>query len=518
MRPTVRALVREQALGLRLLDPTTRLDLPLSWVHSSDLLDPSPFVAESTMLLTTGTQFDDAAGPPDYDAYVERLVGAGVVALGFGTEVRHRGTPVELVLAASARGVPVVEVPYRTPFIAVVRWAADLIAQEARARDLWTLRAQRAVSVAAIGDGGLEAVLRVLAGQLSGAVLLFGSEGARRHVVAADRSGAASEGPPAAAIAPDDPRRVDDEAVHLLRRGARASSTVVGPTSVTTLQTLGRRDELRGVLAVVTSRELDLAARAVVTSVVALAETTLDRDAARLRGQRELWAQVWALLVSGRVDVAQAITRSVGVGLADGPSVVALIAPPERSAALAIDAVERVAAGRSDVFVAPHGEQLVVLATPGAIDLVALAAAHGLRVGVSDVVGHDRLAGALGQARRALALALAGSGAPGHEEAVVPWARVAAGGLVAALWTDEAARLADTRLAPVRDLDDGDELLECSRVWLEHNGAWEPAARQLGLHRHSLRARVAKVERALGLSLDGFADRAELWALLQATG
>ena len=81
-----------------------------------------------------------------------------------------------------------------------------------------------------------------------------------------------------------------------------------------------------------------------------------------------------------------------------------------------------------------------------------------------------------------------------------------------------AAELASSRLAPVAALPDGDELLACCRTWLEHNGAWDPAARRLGLHRHSLRARVAKVESVLGLPLDGFAGRAELWALLQAAG
>lgn len=507
MRPTVRSLVGHEQFGLRLLDPTTRVDEPLSWVHGSDLADPSPFLAEATMLLTTGTQFDEAAGPADYDAYVDRLVARGVVALGFGTGVRHPRTPTDLVVAASRHGVPVVEVPYRTPFIAVVRWAADQLAEEARARDRWTLRAQRAVSVAAIGEGGLASVLQVLADQLDGSVVLYGDEGLPRIVAEVDG---------AVARLADDATRADDEVRRLLRRGVRAGSTVSSTTAVTTLQTLGRREGLRGVLTVVTGDELDLAARAVVTSVVALAETTLERDAARLRGQRELWRQVWSLLVSGQVDTARAITRAVGVGLVEGAVRVALVAPSVAGGSRATEAFERLAAGRSDVFVAPLDERLVVLATPGALDLVALAAAHDVRIGVSDPTGHDRLAGALAQAERALAAA--STTTDPTREAVVTWSDVAASGLVAALWTDEAAAIAASRLSAVTDLPDGDELLSCCRTWLEHNGAWDPAARSLGLHRHSLRARVAKVERALGVSLDAFGDRAELWALLEAAG
>ena len=514
MIPTVRALVRQAPLGLRLLDPTTRTDEPLSWVHSSDLADPSPFVGPATMLLTTGSQFGTDATQADYDAWVGRVVGSGVVALGFGADVHRPGTPAELVVAASARGVPVVEVPWRTPFIAVARWAADQLAAEARERDRWTLRAQRAVSLAAIGDGGLDGVLRVLAEQLDGAVVLHGTDGA-----AATGSSSGRPGGDAGSSAPVDAEGtalVDAEVVRLLRRGARAGSTVAVPGAVVTLQTLGRRDALRGVLAVRTRRELDPASRAVLTSVVALAEVTVERDVARLRGQRELWRQVWSLLVAGQVDVARAITRSVGVGIAEGAVVVAVAAPPRRSADLATEAVERLAAGRGDVFVALVDGRVVVLAAEGAVDLSALAAAHGLRVGVSEVTDLEHVAGAAGQAERALAAAVA---APGpDEEAVVTWASLAAGGLVAALWSEGAAELASARLAPVAALPGGDELLACCRTWLEHNGAWDPAARALGLHRHSLRARVEKVEAALGLPLEGFAGRAELWALLQASG
>jgi purine catabolism regulator len=498
VRPTVRALVRQAPLGLRLLDPTTRTDEPLSWVHSSDLADPSPFVAASTMLLTTGSQFGADATQGDYDAWVGRLVGAGVVALGFGAGVHRPQTPVELVLAASARGVPVVEVPWRTPFIAVARWAADQLAEEARERDRWTLRAQRAVSVAAIGDGGLDAVLRVLGEQLGGSVVLHGTDAS---------VGASGEAP--------GPGPVEAEVARLLRRGARAGSTVAVGDGVVSLQTLGRRDGLRGVLAVRTPGELDTAARAVLTSVVALAEVTLERDVARLRGQRELWRQVWSLLVAGQVEVARAITRSVGVGIAAGPVVVALAAPPRDSPDRATEAVEQLAAGRPDVFVALVDGTIAVLAAEGAVDLSALAGAHGLRIGVSDVTDLEHLSGAAAQAGRALVVATSTSSA---EEAVVTWASLAAGGLVAALWSEGAAELASSRLAPVLALPDGDELLACCRTWLEHNGAWDPAARSLGLHRHSLRARVAKVEAALGLPLDGFAGRAELWALLQASG
>ncbi|MGO4276372.1 helix-turn-helix domain-containing protein, partial [Paenibacillus sp. TAF58] len=51
----------------------------------------------------------------------------------------------------------------------------------------------------------------------------------------------------------------------------------------------------------------------------------------------------------------------------------------------------------------------------------------------------------------------------------------------------------------------------------EHNGTFDSAARELGIHRHTLRARVAEAERLLGRDLSSFHARADLWAALLAT-
>ena len=58
-------------------------------------------------------------------------------------------------------------------------------------------------------------------------------------------------------------------------------------------------------------------------------------------------------------------------------------------------------------------------------------------------------------------------------------------------------------------------LISTLRVWLTHNCAWDPAARQLGVHRHTLRNRIALLERLLRVDLGRFPDRAELWAALE---
>ncbi|MGL4257045.1 MAG: PucR family transcriptional regulator ligand-binding domain-containing protein, partial [Microbacterium sp.] len=137
--PTLRALLTRGDLRLVLsdedhLEPAT-LDRAVRWVHSSDLVDPTPFLSEGLVLLTTGTQFQDATDEPGaYRSYVQRLAARGVVGLGFGTEVVRDGIPPALVDACRDERMPLFEVPYRTPFIAVARANAEAIAAQAYAR------------------------------------------------------------------------------------------------------------------------------------------------------------------------------------------------------------------------------------------------------------------------------------------------------------------------------------------------------------------------------------------------
>ena len=56
------------------------------------------------------------------------------------------------------------------------------------------------------------------------------------------------------------------------------------------------------------------------------------------------------------------------------------------------------------------------------------------------------------------------------------------------------------------------------QAWLRHNAAWDPAARELGMHRHTLKAQVRRAGSLVRLDLSTFEAKAELWALLTAAG
>ncbi len=122
MSITVRSLVGQPSMRLSLLTEDAAIDQPLTWVHVSELDDPTPFLSGGELLLTTGlTHRDEADDAPSWDGYLQRLSAAGVVGLGFGTGLSHDQVPAALVVAARRHGVPLIEVPRSTPFIAISR-------------------------------------------------------------------------------------------------------------------------------------------------------------------------------------------------------------------------------------------------------------------------------------------------------------------------------------------------------------------------------------------------------------
>ncbi|GAA4265810.1 PucR family transcriptional regulator [Frondihabitans peucedani] len=495
--PTVRGLLGEPVLRLIPRLTGRALDTAIDWVHSSDLTDPTPFLAGDTMLLTTGTQFPPEDDDDYYRAYVDRLVDAGVVALGFGLEVIREGTPLPLVEACAAREVTLVEVPYEIPFIALIRWVADRITARERERDAWTLRAQRAVSVAALTSGTLPAVARALAEQVAGAVVILSSTG---EVVLEERAVAV------------DVAALGEEGRRILARGSRASVDVALPGwhGFATAQTLGPRGSLRGAMGVAGAGRNDVAMQAVVTSAVAIAEVLLRYGDSERHLEQRLGSVIVRLLLDGQVGGAAAVAGEFRDDLPEALRVGILVPEPDVTSAARARLVDGIVRGRV-AFVDDRGDRIVFVIEADEVEsLVEVAgrsaAFDGVAVGLSAVLAPVEAPAGLAQAARVL------SQNPGPGVTVFG---ESAGGLLDDLWSPAAENLAQKRLAVLAD--EAGDLVACSRVWLAHNGHWESAAREAGLHRHTLKARIARVGSLLGLDLDEFAGRAELWALLEAS-
>lgn len=501
MSPSLSRILDHPDLDLSLLTPAdpARLGRAVSWAHSTDLADPTPFVDPGNIVLTTGRQFTARTTRAGYLGYARRLRDAGVVALGFGAAVL-RQTPPLLLEACTETALPLFEVPYRIPFIAVTRHTARLIADDERARDTWALQAGRAVSLAALRPDPLPAVLTELARQIGGWAVLYDAAG---HVLAAH---------PRAAPPSEDRTHVEAEVALLLQRGQRSSSPLRLDSGHATAQTLGRRTELRGVLVVGATEPLDHAAHTVVTGVVALTGLALEQSRTISRATAQLRAGAFRAFLAGDTALLRQVSALIGGTLPSEPVRIIELASTAADHERLIAALERVE--RSDdyraTFALHDGRLLVIAGDQSATGLAErLVGAGAVRAGISDPVTYTRAAGALRQSARALTQATLA-------HPVVAHAEVTAGNFTELLTGPEAMNLARTVLDPLRP--HSEDLLSCLRVWLQHNGAYDPAARELGLHRHTLKARIRTIEQLTGRDLSSMAERATLWIALTNSG
>jgi purine catabolism regulator len=102
---------------------------------------------------------------------------------------------------------------------------------------------------------------------------------------------------------------------------------------------------------------------------------------------------------------------------------------------------------------------------------------------------------------------------------VASWRDLGAFTLLLSLQDDDALRLyCESVLGPIEDGDAeyGGELLRSLEAFIEHNGQWERAAREVYCHRHTLRYRMRKVEELTGRDLSRAHDRIEFWLALRA--
>jgi purine catabolism regulator len=113
----------------------------------------------------------------------------------------------------------------------------------------------------------------------------------------------------------------------------------------------------------------------------------------------------------------------------------------------------------------------------------------------------------------------ASSLANGHSVPVASYRDLGAFQLLLSLQDDDALRLyCDSVLGPLEDASGeyGDELIRSLESFIEQNGQWEKAARELFCHRHTLRYRIRRVEQLTGRDLSSARDRIEFWLALRA--
>ncbi|MET9871316.1 helix-turn-helix domain-containing protein, partial [Streptomyces sp. NPDC006386] len=356
----------------------------------------------------------------------------------------------------------------------------------------------------------------------------------------------------------------------LRERPAPASSVAGGPENEdrVELHTIGTGRRPRAALAVGTAAAPGTAERYAVHSAIALLTLTTERSRSLQAAEQRIGSAVLRMLLAGEPDHARAVAGDLYGGLLDAPfrMLVAERVPVSASAALAraesgtparaadrpsaaalaaadangdplaalADVMESAAARAGEaVLVVPEGERLVVLAADGGAAAAACAeyaaaletARAGVRekvpggeedelvVGLSAPAGPIAASAAYKQAEQALSVARR------RGRVLVEHEQMAAGSVLPLLADDAVRAFADGMLRPLyeHDATGRGDLVASLRAWLSKHGQWDAAAADLGVHRHTLRYRMRRVEEILGRSLDDPDARMELWLALKAT-
>ncbi|MFE9564335.1 helix-turn-helix domain-containing protein [Streptomyces sp. NPDC006487] len=472
----------------------------------------------------------------DAGAYVARLVRAGVGAVGFGVTPVHETVPGALIEACERYGLPLVEVPPGTPFTAVGRSVWRLMARARTAELRRVTEAQQSLAAAAARPDPVPAVLRRLAATLGGWAGLLpagrpespgtpeaGAGPAARDAPpprgAAAPGGAASAGEPGTAAAaaagpgPATPGAGPGPGASAAGGPGTSAGPAPGPEVLDALGTLAQRVAAGGaVTATGAHAGLHLGVHALGGGrVLALATPS------RAPGDHTIAsvaAVLLTLLTAHRPAGAEAALTRLLLGgdpagaLGPGPwyAVHARGTGDPRALAAALGTVLLDPRGDSAPGdPAREGSAHTGSAHPGSVRLLTdrePTPQPGWRLGVSAAAEPGGLPGADAQAGRALERA---------EAARTPLVRHRDPGFAGLVGAAEARAHAEALLGPLSPA-----LRDTLRGWLAHHGSWDRSAAALGIHRNTVRQRIARAADLLGgADLDDPDTRMELWFALR---
>ena len=516
---TVGSLVSD--CGLELAAGRDRAENPLRWVHISEHEDPTPWLSGGELLLTTGMNLGT---PAKQRKYVELLAAHGLAGLGFGVGFNHKRIPKAMLDAADAGRLPLFAVPYEMPFIAITERAAARLVNEQFGVLERGVHVHERLERLVIEGQGLEQILASTGAAVGGAAAVLDARG-RELARGGDADGGLS-GDASAALAKEVVARASDPSPAPFapaggELGGRALAVPVpggrGAAPVAWLVVVAARDPL-GDFEGLCARQA-----AIVVGLELMRERIVRETERRLAGDLlhdALGDRLGADELGGRL-------RPFGIG----PEAAVLVFELDDPAAAEDTLESALAEAGVPALVATSavaGEPLLcAVVDTGASDPVGTArrARHALtggpgRNGVRAAASRPTAVGALRRAFHEARCALEATSLGGGDAPDVASHRdLGAFTLLLALQDDDALRLySDGLLDPIERTEGeyGGELLRSLEAFIENNGNWERAARQLYCHRHTLRYRIRKIEELTGRDLSRATDRIELWLAMRA--
>jgi PucR family transcriptional regulator, purine catabolism regulatory protein len=469
---TVRDIAAMPGLGLEVVAGSDGLDNPVSWLHVSELDDPTQFLEGGEFLLTTGLGIGELE--TTQRAYVRRLAEHGLAGLGFGLGFGYAETPAGLLAEADRRSFPVVSVPYEVPFVAITKAAVTHLANDQLEQLERALGVHERLAHAVLEGRGVEALLAVVCNHLDCSLALVDENGrvvAERHAR----------------------RRLPfDDALEL---PVVAHEEIAKLKATRANGAFGEYDRLvlhhgQTALALELSRR-----RAVSAAELRLAGDLLDD------------------LEEERLDDREAARRMAAFGLESDRDYAALLAVPRDESSgvrLREEVAKELDSHRVGYLSTAHRDRASFLVEASEEDAI-LALAHRIvaaepqaRVGVGRPARGRALGRSLLEARAAL-----DAGAGG----VSSYKDLGSLELLLTLPDAPLEAFVDRVLGPAA----GNGWLVGSLTALLETGCrWSDAAERLGIHRHTLRYRMDRLREQTGRHPDDPSQRMELWLAVKA--
>ncbi|MDR7157357.1 PucR family transcriptional regulator ligand-binding domain-containing protein [Arthrobacter sp. BE255] len=438
----------------------------INWVAVTELEDPQRFINGGELVLTTGLRLKSA---PEQRRFVRQVQRAGAVGIGFGIGLSHDAVPPAMIAEANRWGLPMVEVPYETPFIAIGKLVADAQSADHYSKLERLIAGHQVLARALLTGGGLAELLKHLGGMLRTDIALT--------QFTAQLYSSSKDHPSA-----------DTWASYPIPTGRRDACTLWVRQPFEDSGIIGYAQNLISV--------------------------ELNNMVKQRQAQRALCGQVLEDVIHGALETSEAQRRLAGVGLnSTRKNVVLLAVSAAHHKALVSTSVPQ---PLENAVAAVVGKDLVVVINDDGGTAPALArklSDHLAEAGIHATIG---IGGAYTKPNGLRWSYFEARDAASHGLPVNEPERLSLTSLLLASEDVPLADMANESLNPLRAFDSahGAELMTTLESYLGNNGSVAAVAEALTLHRNTVRYRLAQITELTGYDPSVTADRVQLWLAL----
>jgi len=432
---------------------------------------------------------------------VARLSAAGVVALAFDTGTNFDRVPDGVLSAGDALGLPILQVPADTPFIAITRAVIDELTAD-QLRTVQRVVDQQEIFARATLRDGVPGVVAALGQALSATAVVIGTDGRllaatgrdTEHVIAITAEAARNMRP---------------------RSGRRHASRVIADgAGYCTIQTVRAAQTARGYLAVRSEVALSASDRLLVAHALSLISIELEKPAKVIDAEQRLRTAVTLALLGEPRSVDPGVLRYFGFD-PDGDVVVVVLTNVGALLPAEAHVTDMLGGGDVPYLMCPIDDEIVII-LPG--DHAGKGRNIHRRLGAQlerQLGGGQSSPASLGDLDFGLnqARAAARANADGRFREFDHFDVL---GMLLGIRDRGELELLAHSLNPL-DSDATDRtLLDTLEAFLSCNGQVETAATKLNIHRHTMRNRLRRIGELTGCDLQSADTRAAMWLAIKA--